>query len=159
MKESHEMEYPEVILNARQMIHGAIEGCLRQIRKVKQGSKHRHGYNGKTAWQVHIEGALKELALSMYLQSHWLLTEQMYDGDVSGLDEVRSSEYDGARVHLIVHPDDKDDRRYWLVTGSYGSYAIRGYKIGREAKQEKYWGELQPGRPAFNVPCDELDLI
>jgi len=133
----------------------AVAGVIRQIQYVKRGGKETHGLKkGDQNWNTKIEGALSEYALAKYLDLHWEGAGEVGGNDV-GNEEVRVT--DNPNGSLIVRSVDKDEKRYWLLTGRDGSYIIRGYMYARDAKQEKYLSDKGTGRePAYFVPQSDL---
>ena len=103
-----------------------------------------------------IEGALGEIVIAKHFKIFW--GKGSYGADDVGPYEVRQTHH--AHGSLIVHPTDKDDKRYYLVTGILGNYVIRGYMYARDAKQQKYWSDPQgTNRPAYFVPQNDLIAI
>jgi hypothetical protein len=150
---------PKITLGPTELLHGVFAGGTIQIRALNRGGKHEWGMTDDNAWHFHIEGVLAELALAKYQNVYWSLTTfaRRGDGDV-GKDEVRQTGRDSGR--LIMHPEDLDDRKYWLVTGNMGVYMIRGWLYGREGKQEHWWGDpAKTRRPAYFVPQEELHAV
>jgi hypothetical protein len=146
-----------VKLSPTELLHGGLAGTTIQVRAIKRGGKHEWGMSEENAWHAHIEGVLGELALAKWQGVYWSLTTfaKRNDGDV-GKDEVRTTHHENGR--LIMHPEDSDDRKYWLVTGSMGEYQIRGWLYGRDGKQERWWADpAKNRRPAYWVPQEELN--
>lgn len=146
----------QIILTPSEMLLGAHGGIMRQVENVKNGKKQRFGATSDSDWQRNIEGALGEMALAKYFNIYWSGKGVMGAGDVDD-HEVRTSHYDTAR--LILHPDDKDNKKYWLVTGINGTYMIRGWILGIRGKQQQYWDDPLNGRPAFFVPQKDLHSL
>jgi len=148
---------PEIKLSGTELLHGAMMGAIIQIRALKRGGQHEWGMTDDNAWHFHIEGVLAELALAKWMGVYWSLTTfaRRGDGDV-GKDEVRQTGHENGR--LIMHPEDLDERKYWLVTGNMGVYRIRGWMRGRDGKQDQWWEDpTDKKRFAFFVPQRELD--
>ena len=59
---------------------------------------------------------------------------------------------------LIVHPADKDDAPFILVTGLLPNYVVHGSILGADAKNLEWWREGD-GRPAYFVPQSALTPI
>lgn len=132
---------------------GALQATLRILHCKKDGAKHRYGASDTETWQMGIEGALGEIVIAKHFKIFW--GKGSYGTDDVGPYEVRQTHH--AHGSLIVHPDDKDEKRYYLVTGILGRYVIRGYMFARDAKQEKYWRDPQgKNRWAFFVPQSDL---
>ena len=143
----------EINLTPAQVIIAASAGVLRQAENLKLGREPAHGAGALNNWQIHIEGALGEYALSKFLNIYWPGKGQLRAPDV-GLVDVRTATRPDSR--LILHPDDPDDRQFWLLTGVNGRYMVRGWCWGRDGKKQKFWTDPTGGRPAFFVPQSAL---
>jgi len=143
----------EIVLSAAEIIHGAQAGVMRRVNNIKNNRHQKYGADAYDAWTMDIEGALGEMALAKYLGVYWEGYGIKAGSDVSG-DDVRTTKYSNGR--LIMHPDDHDDRRYWLVTGQSGTYNIRGWIMGYDGKHSDYWEDPQGGRAAYFVPQSRL---
>jgi hypothetical protein len=131
----------------------ALVGTQRTVQCIQNGSKHRYGAKDTNAWQMSIEGAMGECALAKHLGIFW--SKGTPGATDVGPHDVRQTHY--ANGQLIVHPTDDDNRRFYLVTGLLGKYAIHGYMHGKDAKQQKYWADPQnTGRWAYFVPQSDL---
>lgn len=144
----------QVSLTAAEMLLAISAGGMRQIENCKRNRDPYHGAGTERDWQLHMEGALGEMALCKWLGVYWPGKGGLRDADI-GVADVRT----GARhTHsLILHREDSDDREFWLVTGINGKYVIRGWICGRDGKSEKYWKDPGTGRPAFFVPQSALN--
>jgi hypothetical protein len=132
----------------------AFVGTQRTVQCIQIGSKHKYGAKDTDAWQMSIEGAMGECALAKHLGIFW--SKGTPGATDVGPHDVRQTPL--AHGKLIVHPSDDDNRRFYLVTGLMGKYAIHGYMYGKQAKQQKYWSDPQgTNRPAYFVP--QTDLI
>jgi len=132
---------------------GVIQATLRILQCKRDGKKHRYGAKETETWQMNIEGALGEIVIAKHFKIFW--GKGSYGADDVGPYEVRQTHH--PHGSLIVHPGDKDDKRYYLVTGILGNYVIRGYMYAKDAKQQKYWSDPQKtNRPAFFVPQKDL---
>ena len=144
----------EVSLSYAEILQGAMVGVMRQIQNLKAGRTHAHRAAPDKGWQMHLEGALGEMALAKHLDVYVGGTGVLRGPDVGDCD-VRTTA--GADNRLILHPDDPDDRVFWLLTGSNGRYEVRGNILGAEGKQQKWWKDPVDGRPAYFVPQGELN--
>lgn len=132
----------------------ALVGTQRTVQCLQNGSKHRYGAKDTDAWQMSIEGAMGECALAKHLGIFW--SKGLPGATDVGPHDVRQTHL--SYGSLIVHPSDDDNRRFYLVTGLLGKYAIHGYMYGKQAKQKKYWRDPQgTNRFAYFVP--QADLI
>jgi len=146
------MEHIE--LSPSEMYAGALAGIMRQIENLRLGRQSTHGADQNKLWQIHIDGALGELAVAKCLGIYWAGKGEFRGPDVGSVD-VRSSPLHTNR--LILHPDDPDDRRFYFVTGMYGKYQVHGWCRGEEGKRDEYWMEPPKARAAaFFVPKTAL---
>ncbi len=147
------MERIEIQLTPQEILQGAFVGIMRQVQNLKNKNKPAYGAGKKKDWQLHIEGALGEMALGRHLNLFW--SKGVLRGDDVGIMQVRTRSrhsYD-----LIIHDRDKDDKKFWLLTGLNGCYWVRGWIMGADAKNQKYWLDPAGGRPAYFVPAGELN--
>lgn len=84
------------------------------------------------------------------------------EGDIGPGNQVRQTRHWNG--HLIVHKPggrygDSPDHKYILVVGVFPRFKVKGWTYGYLAQQERYWGELLKGRPAYNFPQRELFLM
>jgi len=112
-------------------------GIIRHLQFIARNAKCQHGQKDPTTWQMQIEGCLSEYALSQYLGIHWEGAGEIGGTDVGKDEEVRVTPISNG--HLILHPSDKDDKRFWLLTGKNGVYQVRGYLYGRDGKKPEFW--------------------
>lgn len=144
----------EITLSWGEAHVAALVGVQRRLRALANGRQHRWGGNSANAWTVHIESAAAELAVARFCDRFWWASlAPSYNGDVSR-DEVRHSMRRDAR--LIVHRDDPDEARFWLVVGEIPRFTIVGHIQGVEAKREEWWCDPGTGRAAFFVPQAQL---
>lgn len=108
----------------------------------------------------HVDGARAELAFARMLGAdlgEWTsYTNGQLDAlpeDVAGW-EVRTTRY--PHGHLIIHPTDAPGRPFALVLSDGRTYRAAGWIFGIEARRDKWWRSLQPGRPAWCVPQSAL---
>jgi hypothetical protein len=140
-------------LTEDEMLMAAQQATLRILQCKRDGKRHRYGAKETETWQMGIEGAMGEIVIAKHFGIFW--GKGTYGSDDVGPYEVRQTPLDHGS--LIVHPTDKDEKRYYLVTGILGNYVIRGYMFARDAKQPKYWNDpTGKGRPAYFVPQSDL---
>jgi len=143
-----------ITLTPYEIFIAAQAGVARTVENIRDGKKHNYGAQDKDTWQITIEGALGECALAKYLGVYWDGKGIMRGPDVGDMD-VRTAWRDNS--HLLVHPNDSDDRKFWLLTGLNGKYVIRGWILGKDAKKQEYWKDMQgTNRPAYFVPQTAL---
>lgn len=144
----------DVALTPTEIMQGALIGVMRQVQNLKAGLKDAHGAGLDSGWQLHIEGAMGEMALAKYLNCYYGGTGKMRASDVCKFDVRTSSKH---FYNLIVHEKDPDDRVFWLLTGCNGVYVVRGWIKGCDAKNGDYWKDPAGGRPAYFVPQNRLN--
>jgi len=140
-------------LSLAEMQIAAQVGIQRQIQNLKNGAVPAYGAGSKNDWQLHVEGALGEMALAKHLGVYWDGKGEMRAPDVGNIDVRTRSKHS---YDLIVHDRDEDDRYIYLLTGGNGQYRFHGGIYARDAKQERYWKDPAGGRPAYFVPQAEL---
>lgn len=131
---------------------GATAGVMRCVENRSKGIGNAHGATNAQCWQMDIEGALAEMALSKFLGTYWKGKGHIKDDDVDGM-EVRYTDRDNGC--LIIRPDDPN-RIYWLVTGVRGTYHVHGWLHAEIAKQDKYRRAPNGRPPAYFIPQSDL---
>lgn len=144
----------ELKLSEAEIFMGALAGVTRCIKGMRSLDD-RYGVD--RTWDIDIEGCLAEMALAKFLNLYWRGINKVKGTDVGEKTECRSTSYLNGR--LILHEDDDDDTRYWLVTGVLGHYHIRGWILGCNGKAERFWQDpTGKNRWAFFVPQNELEV-
>ncbi len=140
----------QIALTPSELIHASGVGARRHAANLIAGRHDRHG--APPDWSVHIEGAAGELAAAKALNLYWPASVDFRErqaGDLPGGIEVRTTSH--ATGCLLLHPEDKDDRRYILVTGRAPSFEVRGWCLGSEGKHQQFWKDPAGNRPAFFI--------
>ena len=144
-----------IALTSQEVGYGVRVGGFRHYFALQQNKKDSHGYDGENGWQIHIEGALGEIAVAKFLNIYWDGSVNTWKANyLKGIQvRTRSKNY----YDLIVRDNDNDESTYILVIGTNGSYNIVGWITGKSAKEEK-WKKTHGDRPAaFFVPQSELN--
>jgi len=142
-----------IALTPKEMMRGAMVGVIRQIESLQHGFVDRAGAGLDEGWQLHVEGALGELAFAKWRGIFWTGAGSIKAPDVGGYG-VRTRSNHG--YELIIRDDDDDDRRFVLLTGRNGTYKVHGWIHAKDAKQER-WRQTHGGRsPAYFVPQSAL---
>jgi hypothetical protein len=145
-----------VTFSQEELFAHALAGASRQVMCILRKAKPTEGAGNKNDWQITIEGVLGEAALSKYLNRYQTGIVQKDAIDVGDLYEVRTSKSHSYEMRL--KPTDRDDLPYWFLTGVNGKYVVRGWIMGGEGKQKKWWGvRMRPDHPAFWVPQSALN--
>lgn len=134
-------------------------GLDRSVSAIK--GKLKDNVSKKKDWlhelDIHIKGALGELAASKVLGVQWTGSVDTFKegGDLANGLEIRfrsNSEWD-----LILRDNDPSDRKYVLVRGMPpGAIEVAGWILGEDAKQQRWWKNHGNLRPAYFVPASEL---
>lgn len=144
----------QIVLSPSEILHGAFVGLMRQTDNLKKGRKPGHGDDATMDWQKHVEGALAEAAFARHRNAYYGGLGVFRGPDVDG-EQVRSTQH--STGGLLVRPDDPDDRRFWLVIGVNGVYAVHGSMLGGDAKQAR-WVRDPGGRgQCYIVPQTEFN--
>ena len=141
-----------IALTSSELEMGAACGVSRNVSSIIAGRKNAHGKSEDTPnWNIHIEGALGEIAVARYLNIFWSPTVNTFRAPDLGKNlQVRtrsSHDYD-----LIVRPTDSDTDLFVLVTGIAPIYTIWGYIQGQDAKKEELVKDYGSRPKAFFVP-------
>jgi hypothetical protein len=133
-------------------------GEERHSSAMVKGLCEAHGANRTDSLKNHVVGAMAEAAVAKALNIYWDCSVDVFNrADLQPDIGVRSTPYDHG--HLIIHNEDPDDRRFVLATGDDGHFVVRGWMIGRDAKQPKWWRTPNNRPSAFWVPQSELRPI
>lgn len=135
-------------------------GTARQQRRVIAGVE-RDSYSFcDNVTGGHIDGVRGEIVLSKVLGIPWI--ETPYTKDEADLaDFIESRLRNKHWYELFIHPKDKDDRLYFLITKEKNDplYRVHGFVYGWEAKQQKYWKQITQNPPSFFVPQEHLHPV
>lgn len=145
-----------VHLTPAEIMMAATIGIMRQATNIRDDRKDRYGASEKNGWQLHVEGALGEAAVAKGLNIFWNGSIGTFKApDVADL-QVRSTTWSSGS--LIIHKADSSKEIFILVTGVNGSYVLRGWMYGADAKNEKYWKDpKKENRFAYFVPQSDLE--
>jgi hypothetical protein len=133
-------------------------GQERFDRRRGAGSEHRWARVDEHTAAKEIESIGAEIEAARAIGRDWVDRDSPdHDGDIGPGLQVRHTRYDGG--HLILHPEDEDGHVFFLVTGSFPNLTVRGWIRASEGKRGEWWGELQRGRPAFNIPQHRLHRL
>jgi hypothetical protein len=144
----------DIELTSSEIMMAAQAGIMRQVENIKKNAKPYYGASSALDWQLHIEGCLGEFALSKFLNVWWGGKGGKRNPDVDIYDVRTTSSHNN---RLILHPNDPDERIFWLLTGCNGTYKIQGWIKGIDGKKAKYWIDPKTNRPAFFIPSTDLN--
>ena len=148
---------PIVRLSNDEIRIGVIPGLTWKIKRMEEGRVEAWNVGESDGWQRAIEGSLAEMAFCKFTKNYWSGLIERGADDVNGM-EIRVSRYPNAK--LLLHESDHDKRHYFLMIGINGTYDIKGWMLGKDGKNSKYWGDYgNTGRPAFWIPQSDLIKI
>lgn len=146
-----------VKLTGYEMTIAAVAGCIRHIASLQAGRKDKHGAE-PNGWQLHIEGALGELAAAKATGAYWSGSVNTFkDADLGRNVQVRTRSLH--HYELLVRDCDGDDDVFILVTGVAPNYVVHGWLYGREAKREDWLAGHGGREPAYFAPHQALRPI
>ena len=147
----------KIQLSPSEIAMASFVGCQRAVHNIQDGdTRSRSGEPEHTLFDRMIKGAMAEAALAKHLDHYWWKGKKDLP-DVGEVD-VRCTHYENG--HMEMHKWDIDNRKYYLLTGMLGSYTIRGWIYGKDAKKLEYWRVMQVGRePQFWVPQAALNPV
>lgn len=147
-------EQPIVTLTHTELFFAAQVGVCWTMQAIKRGHGSTYGIGKDEQWERAIQGAIGEMVVAKHFGIYWTGNVGIVGAPDVGEIEVRTTQHQPG--HLIIHKRDDDKKTFVLVTGKPPSFRLAGWQFATVAKQEKYWKELQPGRPAFCVPENKL---
>jgi hypothetical protein len=143
-------------LKLHEVLLCAVAGAMRHVEDMKLARREKYDAPTEGVWDRHVEGCIGELVIAKHLWVPWVGKGVLRGPDAGDSEQVRTG-MKLSHSHLILHKDDADDLRYWLVCGSGLHYRVHGWLLGRDGKQQKYWGDpFGKNRPAFWVPASDL---
>lgn len=143
----------KVSLTYSELLEAGTVGLMRNVESSKLGRQPAHGLPPDQAWQAHIDGAIAEKALAKALGVYWSGKGFFRGADVADMDVRSTPRHAGC---LILHPNDPDDRIFWLITGQMREFVVRGWMLASDGKQSRYWREKKVRTPAYFVPQGQL---
>lgn len=145
----------KITLTWAEILLAATVGMIRNIQSLKTERKGGNNVGKADSWTLHIEGAMGECASAKYLDCFWNGEHGDYSAPDVGPYQVKtntSRRWDD----LILKNSDvvklPDDAIYISVLSFVPDFIICGWITVGEAKQEQWWREGTPGRPAYFVP-------
>lgn len=147
-----------VTLNWLEVFWGAVGGCRRCIDAFQRNYTDAHGLSSKkdvSAWHLHIEGCLGEMAVAKALNVFYLPDTMSFGlPDVGTLHVRTRSKHD---YELLIRSKDPHGI-YVLVTGCTPTFVVRGW-FRREDVQD-IWLQTHGNRPAaWFIPQVRLESI
>ena len=149
----------KVELTPSEMLIAGQLGLMRMVQNIRDSRQSKYGApTDSQAWAINIVGAMGEACVAKWGGLWWSGSLGNFKADDAGKLQVRTVDHEKKR--LILHDDDKDDRPYILVHADAPDFYIKGWVIGAEGKDKKYWSDPQgTNRHAYFVPDDDLISI
>lgn len=147
-----------VELTENELWRAAKIGCTRQIENLMLGRADTHALTS-AGWTEHITGTIGELAAAKALNIIWTpqTFSRRHDGDLGARHEVRTTLHPNG--HLLLHPDDPDERYFYLVVGRPPTVRVAGWILGRAGKEQRWWDTKRTRAGAYMVPQSALRQI
>lgn len=126
----------DIVLNPSEIAMAAFVGCQRAVQNIQ--NKEIYNVSGESAenfWDRMVGGAIAEAAFAKHLNLYWWKGNRN-EPDVGDF-EVRATPYASGDLH--IKPNDPEGKRFYLLTGAYGTYKIRGWFTAEEAKKHPEW--------------------
>lgn len=146
-----------VILDWLEVHYASVIALLIHNFNRRRNAKPRYGAPKDGGEQLGMCGIGGERAVSRAFNLEWPYRIGDFEAvDVGGLIEVRTrSPFTGR--DLPLHPPDREDYPWVLViehepTEAGLPFELVGWVWGSEGKDQAYWSDGAPGRPAFWVP-------
>lgn len=139
-----------VVLTTEQIAYATSVAHLRNENAIKAyADSHKHGFRGNNL-QIHIEGALAEMAAAKALGLQWDDGPwKRVSSDVGSL-QIRSTKYLTGK--LIVRPVDSDEDVFVLVIARCPEFELKGWLKGKDAKRTQFLYNQNGRPPAYFVP-------
>lgn len=152
----------QVRLEWHELLMGATVGIQRQVEAMRAGIVDHARCRSDVTWEIHIAGALGELAAAKAMNVHWNGGVNTFKGaDIGSNIQVRTRPSDTERTSydLIVRPSDKNDDIFVMVQGEGDTYYVRGWISGAAAKQPQWLSNHGGYREAWFVPKSALHPV
>jgi hypothetical protein len=153
---------PTVRLSLNEFYLSAIVGVRRRMACISRGNHELRGLSKKAEaeqWFCDIIGAVAEMAFAKLHNFYWpaSVDAKKTDPDVPPYWQVRWRSHDD--YELIIRPDDSDNFRYALMTGSAPLFTYRGWCTGKDGKKDEWFFDRgDRGYPVYWVPQTFLSL-
>lgn len=140
----------EVTLDELEVLNGTELGQRRHAAALAQGRTDAHDYDGGEPEEIHIAGALGELACAKALDIPFAATINTFKAPDVGPYQVRTRS--GLYDELLIRPNAVNSEVYIMVRGRCPHYHIVGWILAGDAKRPD-WYKNHGGRAyAYFVP-------
>jgi len=149
----------DVTLKYYEVMQAANIGIMRAVSAMNKGEMKSFGSQDRWIWQRNVEGAIGEYIISKHLNIYWAGMGQKCGFDVGTEKEHHEVRFCANNEgEMVIRNNDKDDYKYWFVTGARQNYKIHGWIYAKEGKLLKYEKAPQNRPPAFFVPQNILRM-
>lgn len=135
----------------------ALVAADRVITSKNLGYKNKHGFDGKSRWDIDINGAAAELAYAKMRKEYWKAsTGTNQDVDHNENVEIRWTSHQGGK--LILRPGDNPESYFVLVVDPAPVMRVVGWIKGLDGMIDQYKTDFGvSGRPeVWAVPQSDL---
>jgi hypothetical protein len=135
-----------------EMYYAGCIGVRQNVESVMRNRQQRYESGKDDRWRQNVEGLCGEVAVAKALNVYWEPKVNSFKtrGDLAGFEVRTRSRHD---YELLVRDQDPDDRAYVLVTGVAPNFVVRGWMLGKDAKQAQWrMDHGNAGQPAYFVP-------
>lgn len=157
----------KIVLDTEDLRQAWELATLRSVESHRRNLKKYATMKPKDQFCYEVTGAMGEIAAAKALglrgpDGRWLDggVNREREGDLGKLEVRAAAGTNGQldRLSLIVRPRDKKDVPYILVVGAYDTWYLKGWILGRDARQDEFW-EAKGFSPikAWFVPQDALN--
>lgn len=147
----------EINLNPSEMLLASSVGCMRMVQNLKNGWRRTKGEESGGPWEVHIEGAMGEMAVAKALGRFWNGAVGDYSAADVGRFQIKTTRH--LNGNLLLNRLDRDGK-YILVRGSQGEYEVVGWVDSDDVKAKQWWNERTPAdRSHWLYPASRMHPI
>lgn len=140
----------EIVLTNEEINNAFKQAKFSRTEAIANSRKPTYGQSTEPTkvWLQVIEGCYYEAAVCKF---QGIPYKHRLFGIDTGKYEVRGTKYPYGK--LILHPKDRGDLVFILVTGVCPKFLLRGWIYGHEGQLEKYWADPSgKNRFAYFVP-------
>lgn len=142
-----------ITLDEREFMQAAFCGVQRYA-QFDPARNNPTRQSGESMLANNVTGAVFEYVLAKYTGLFYPGCGERGASDV-GREEVRGTYRDDGEL-VYNTGGEKADRRYWLITGQFRTYTVRGWLLGRDCVRPEWLGKQPRGNEAYAVPQSAL---
>jgi hypothetical protein len=149
-----------LLLDSDQLLEVCGIGCRRRIHAIELGRSEPLGSPTAEPWGNDIESAGGEKVVSLYTGERWRkeIVRNLVPPppDVGDHIEVRWTRHQDGYLPVYLRDQEKEDRIFFLVTGSLPLLKIVGWRPAVEAMAGAYWKKMPRGEFGWCVDQGNL---